>query len=194
MQGAPPRARVGGALGMGPLGTGGRPGSIGLVATLSRVTAAPAAGVVAAAIPALAAATGLATGAVSELALGADRLRFLLVAAFAGSYLTLLADGYLSTFAFLAVFVAALACMVSSLIATDAPADGASPGARRAAAPVACAGALILAAGLAHPLLLGVAGAVVAGGIVAILPIAARALRRGTPIWSTGAARVGTAG
>src|SRR5215831_192044 len=65
-------ARVGGALGMGPLGTGIRPGSIGLVATLSRVTAMPAVGVVAALIPALAAATGLAVGAVSELSLGAD--------------------------------------------------------------------------------------------------------------------------
>src|ERR1700751_3633538 len=37
-------ARVGGALGMGPLGTGARPGSVGLVATLARVTPAPAAG------------------------------------------------------------------------------------------------------------------------------------------------------
>ncbi len=187
-------ARVGGALGMGPLGTGTRPGSVGLVATLSRVTTAPAAGVVAAAIPALAAATGLAAGAVSELALGADRPRFLLVAVFAGSYLTLLADGYLSTFAFLTAFVAALACMASSLTTTDASADGAAPDARRANAPVVCAAALILAAGLAHPLLLGLAGAVVAGGIVALLPIAARALRRGAPLRSTGAARVGAGG
>jgi hypothetical protein len=187
-------ARVGGALGMGPLGTGIRPGSIGLVATLSRVTRAPAAGVVAATIPALAAATGLAAGAVSELALGADRLRFFLVAVFVGSYLTLLADGYLSTFAFLTAFVAALACMVSSLIANEASADGAEPRVRPANASLVCAGGLILAAGLAHPLLLGLAGAVVAGGIVGILPIAARALRRGTPFWSTGAARVGAAG
>jgi hypothetical protein len=187
-------ARVGGALGMGPLGTGIRPGSIGLVATLSRVTAMPAAGVVAAVIPALAAATGLAAGAVSELALGADRLRFVLVAVFAGSYLTLLADGYLSTFAFLAAFVAALACMASSLSATDASVDGSVGSVRPGTVSVAYAGALILAAGLAHPLMLGIAGVVVAGAIVGILPIAIRARRSGTSFWSTGAARVGAAG
>src|SRR5262249_12279541 len=53
---------------------------------------------------------------------------------------------------------------------------------------------LVLAAGLAHPLLLGLAGAVVAGAIVGILPIAIRARRSGMPFWSTGAPRVGAAG
>jgi hypothetical protein len=186
-------ARVGGALGMGPLGTGARPGSVGLVATLARVTGAPAAVVVAATIPALAAATGLAAGALSEVALGADRRRFFLVTVLSGSFLTLLADGYLSTFAFLSAFVAALACMTVSLRSVDPAADRDALASKGPGAIMLAAG-LTLAAGLGHPLFLAVAAVVVAGGIVGILPETIRAAHTGTPFWSTGAARVGAAG
>ena len=140
-------ARVGGALGMGPVGSGARPGAVGLVATLARVTPAPAAGVVAGLLPALAVATGLAAGALADVALGPDRARFWLVGGFAGAYLSLLADGYLSTLAFLAMFVAALACMSAALprdgrrtlgLRGSRPPSRPAPWCSRAAWPIRC--------------------------------------------------------
>jgi hypothetical protein len=183
-------ARVGGALGMGPVGSGARPGSVGLVATLAGVTPAPAAGVVAGLIPALAVATGLAAGALADLALGPDRARFCLVGAFVGAYLSLLTDGYLSTLAFTAAFVAALACMTAALLGT-----GASPRAQNEThfVQALAAGALMLSAGLAHPLFLLLAGGVVAAGVLAVLPAAIRAAKDGTPLWRSGAARIAAA-
>jgi hypothetical protein len=183
-------ARVGGTLGMGPVGSGARPGSVGLVATLAGVTPAPAAGVVAGLIPALAVATGLAAGALADLALGPDRARFCLVAAFVAAYLSLLTDGYLSTLAFAAAFVAALACMAAVLPGTGArpPQHDASHGVRAFAA-----GALILTAGVAHPLFLTLAGGVVVAGVLALLPAAIRAAKDGTPLWRSGAARIAAA-
>ena len=181
---------MGGPLGMGPVGSGARPGSVGLVATLAGVTPAPAAGVVAGLIPALAAATGLAAGALADLALGPNRARFCLVGAFVGAYLSLLADGYLSTLAFTATFVAALACMAAALRGT-----GASPRAQNEThfVQALAAGALMLSAGLAHPLFLLLAGGVVAAGVLAVLPTAIRAAKDGTPLWRSGAARIAAA-
>jgi hypothetical protein len=169
---------------MGPVGSGARPGAVGLVATLARVTPAPAAGVVAGLLPALAVATGMAAGALADVSLGPDRMRFCLVGGFAGVYLSLLADGYLSTLAFLAMFVAALACMSATLSRVG------QSGERSPAAPAVAAGALVLAGGLAHPLFLSLAAGVVVAGVLAILPEAIRAARDGTPLLRSGAARI----
>jgi hypothetical protein len=178
-------ARLGGAVGMGPLGSGTRPGVVGLVATLARVTPAPAAGVVAALLPAFAVTTGLAAGALADVALGPDRVRFVLVASFTGAYLSLLTDGYVSTLGFGAAFVGALACFAAAL---PGPGDAARP--RPGTGALVAAGGLVAAAGLSHPLFLVVAAGVLGTGLVAMVPGALRQHRSGTGFGSLGVVRI----
>jgi len=177
-------ARLAGAVGMGPLGSGARPGVVGLVATLARVTPAPTAGVVAGLLPALAVATGLAAGALVDLILGPHRVRFVLVAAFTGAYLSLLADGYVSTLAFGAAFVAALACFAAALP------DGNEAARRHRALALVAGGGLVAAAGLSHPLFLALGAGVLGTGLLAMVPGAIREHRAGTTVGALGVVRI----
>ncbi|HXY71805.1 MAG TPA: hypothetical protein VEM41_04630, partial [Actinomycetota bacterium] len=177
-------ARLAGAAGLGPLGSGARPGVVGLVATLARVTPAPAAGVVAGLLPALAVATGLAAGALVDVALGPDRVRFVLVASFTGAYLSLLADGYVSTLAFGAAFVAALACFGAALP------DGTGASGRHPAPALVAGGGLVSAAGLSHPLLLALGAGVLGTGLLAMVPGAIRQHRAGAGFGALAVVRI----
>lgn len=191
-------ARFGGNLGMGPLDTGARPGVVGLVATLSRVTPGTEAAVVAAVLPVLAVAIGLGAGALVDIALGHDRRRFALTAVFTGAFLSLLTDGYVSTLAFGSAFVAGLACLCAAAGgdravtgATAATADSERPGA--AGAALVAGGVLVAAAGLSHPLFLALGGGVIAGGLIALVPGSMREAKAGTAPWRTAPARIAAA-
>ena len=167
-------ARYAGVSGIGGLGTRGRSAIVALLASLSRVTGLPVAAVAGAIAPALATALALAAGALVHATVGRDRPRFVLTVALTGGFLSLMVPGYLSTLAFGALFVAALAALAEGL-------EGPGP------APVAGAAALIGAAGLAHLLFLALAAAVLAAVAVALAPSARRS---GDPFPSTGFGRV----
>lgn len=173
-------ARYAGAIGIGGLGTRARPAISGLVATLARVTGITASGIAETLAPLLAASLALAAGALVLAALGRDRRRFALGVVLAGSFLSLMVAGYLSTLAFGTAFVAALAVAAKR---TD-PADHPGP---RAVAAIA---ALVAAAGLFHLLFLAFAAAVGAGIVVALAPAARRDMAGGSPASRTAAARV----
>lgn len=173
-------ARRAQAFGLGAADTGGRPALVGALAALEAVLPAGMSTVAAAVGPVLAAVTGVGTAALVHVALGAHRLRFLLVAAFTASFLSLLVPGYFSTLAFAALFVAALACL------------GRSFGAGRWGS-VAAAAALGGVAGLSHPIFLAVGAAVLAGGVAALLPALARDRTDGRPVLGTAAGRTAVA-
>jgi hypothetical protein len=166
-------ARAGAVLGLGAPGRD-RPGIVGLLAALAGGLGQPPAAVVAAAGPLLAVATVLALAAVLRTA-GADRARAWLAGSLAGAFLALLAPGWLSTLAFGALFLAALACVAGG--------DG--------SAASTLAGALLFgAAGLVHPQFLALAGAVMAGGLVGLVPGLLRARALGLPLRGTAFGRV----
>jgi hypothetical protein len=202
-------SRFAGATGLGGMGTAGRAGLVGLLATLSRTTAVPVAWVAAAAGPVLGASVAFAAGALVEATLGPDRLRFVLVVMLVGAFLSLMVAGYLSTLAFGAAFVGALATLGSGLGRASPAGDGAPKGdldrgaggrgdlgrgARRRGpggwATVVGAAALIGAAGLAHALFLLLAAAVLAGALVALLPATAAQRAAGVPLPRTAGGRV----
>jgi hypothetical protein len=147
---------------------------VGLVASLAGVTRLPAAAVVEALGPVLAAAVGLAAAALATTSVRhpRQRLAFLLVGALVGVFLSPVVPGYLSTLAFLTPFLAALAVL--------AMAAG-----RRSNAPTLAAGVLLVAAGLSHPLFLALAGGVSLGVAAALLPAARAARSRGDPLRET---------
>src|SRR5207248_1179597 len=145
---------------------GARPGTVGPLAALSGALHVRAGTVIAALQPALAVAVGLATGALVEICLGRDRTRFVLVTLFTAGFLSLLVPGYLSTLTFGATFVAGFACVARSI--EPGPPTERSAGAGSWPAVVG-AGLLFGAAGLAHPLFLGLGAAVLGGAILALL-------------------------
>jgi hypothetical protein len=176
-------ARRTGTVGMRALEAGGRPLIVGLIAALADATHVPVAAAAAVIGPVLAAAGGLATAAFADLALGRDRLRFVLVALFAGGFLSLLVAGYFATLAFGALFVAGLACLAHASRTTGR-------------LPVVAAAALLGAAGLAQPLFMAMGAALVTGGMIALVPAyrrdRAQGARRGaTTFVKTGAAFAG---
>jgi hypothetical protein len=173
-------ARRTGAMGFRALLAGARPGTVGLLAALSNATHTRVGATIAALQPVLGATVGLATGALVEVALGPNRLRFALTGLFTGTFLSLLVPGYLSTLAFGAMFVAGLACVATAL--DDAPGlpahmgDGGVDGdglsvSRRGVdgwGAVAAAAVLLGGAGLAHPMFLGLGAAILGGAFVAL--------------------------
>jgi hypothetical protein len=169
-------SRYAGTAGLGTLGMG-RPATVGAMATLARLLGQPGSGVAASILPVMAVAIAFALGALSDSALGRDRLRFTLTVALSGTFLSLLVGGYLSTLAFGTAFVGMLASAAEGLGRTD----------RRS---VAGAAFLLGAAGLAHPVFLALAGAVIGGGLLALVPAMRRELAEGNTLMSTGAGRV----
>ncbi|CAN5172559.1 hypothetical protein BH20ACT24_BH20ACT24_01750 [soil metagenome] len=174
-------ARYAGAEGLGVLGAAGRPGIVGLMATLSRASGLPVAAVAEAIGAVLAATLGLAAGALVETALGRDRVRFTLAALLSAAFLSVLVAGYFSTLAFGALFLAALALLALTLRAR---------GGWREVVAVAL---LLGAAGLAHPLFVPLALGVMAGGLVALAPAWRRDRALGLKWTGRGATRVAAA-
>ncbi len=152
-------ARSAGALGLGPFGTGARPGVVGLVAAIGVLTRMPVAAVAEALGPALAAALALAAAALGTTCTRPRRPRvtFVLVAVLTGVFLAYLVPGYLSTLAFMAPFVAMLAVVA---LGSGRPGAGSFVG----------GGALLVSAGLSHPLFLLLAGGISAGAAAATVP------------------------
>lgn len=185
-------ARSGAALGLSAPGRG-RPGVVGLLGALAGGLGQEAAAVAAAVAPVLAVATALAVGALLAAA-GADRRLAWVAALFSGVFLSLLVPGWLSTLAFGSAFAACLACLAAGFDAAPHPAGEAQPRTgpepdrgRRATA----AGALLLGtAGLTHPLFLALAGVVLAGGALALVPAFVRDRAAGRPAHRTALARV----
>ncbi len=170
-------AHLASASGIGPLGTGVRPGIVGLLADLAVLTHTSVDAVAAAFAPLSATLAGLSTGVLVESALGRGRLRFALVSAFAALYLSTLAQGYLSSLAYLALFGAALVTLSEGLPAL-------APGALLAVT------ALLAAAGLSEPLFIAVGAGVSAGVLVALVPAFLRDRRAGAPLGRTALARL----
>src|SRR5438876_102193 len=107
-------ARRAQAFGLSASNTGTRPGTVGLVATLSSLSGISAAGLAAALGPALAASCGLGLAAFAELSLPAARHRAPLVTLLTGGFLSYMVLGYLATLVFLTALVCALACLVAT--------------------------------------------------------------------------------
>ena len=170
-------SRLSAAIGIGGLGTRSRALMAGLIATLARVTGTSDGAVAESLGPALGASLALGAGALVQAALGRDRLRFVLAAVLTGSFLSLMVAGYLSSVAFGSMFLAVLAVLATATRGT------------RWSGVVAGA-ALLAAAGLSHLLFLALAGAVLAGAIVALLPLSRRQVRAGSNPTGTPAARV----
>jgi hypothetical protein len=169
-------SRYAGTAGLGALGIG-RPATVGTLATLARLLGQPGSAVAASVAPVMAVAIALALGALVDFALGRDRLRFILAVALTGTFLSLLVGGYLSTLAFGTAFVGMLALAAVGLGRAD----------RRT---VVGAAILLGAAGLAHPVFLALAGVVIGGGLLALVPATRRQLAEGNALSSTGAGRV----
>jgi hypothetical protein len=106
-------ARRAQAFGLSASNTGTRPGTVGLVATLSSLSGISAAGLAAALGPTLAACCGLGFAAFAELSLPAARHRAPLVTLLAGGFLSYMVLGYLATLVFLTALACALACLVA---------------------------------------------------------------------------------
>jgi hypothetical protein len=172
-------SRYAGTAGLATLGIG-RPATVGMLATVARVLGQPGSVVAASMAPVIAVSTALALGAMVDSSLGRDRLRFTLAVGFSGTFLSLLVGGYLSTLAFGSAFVGMLAVMAEGLGGAD----------RRALVGAAM---LLGAAGLAHPVFLGLAVVVIGGALVALTPAARRDLAAGASLTSTAAGRVLTA-
>jgi hypothetical protein len=148
-------ARRAGALGLSAFGTGTRPATVGLVATLSTLVHVPAEAVVEVIGIVLAAALGLAAAALSESLFGPHRGRLVLVAVLTGTFVSQLATSFFATLAFAAVFVAGMAYLSEGL------------GTRRRTL-FAVAGVLFGIAALAHPVFGGLEGVLVIGGLVVL--------------------------
>ncbi|GEM_PF-1700449 len=171
-----------GDVGMRSLLAGSRPGIDAVLASLEGVIRVRVGWLVAPMAPVLAIALSLATAAFVDSCLGRDRTRFVLVALFTGAFLSLMVPGYLSTLAFGSAVVAALACQVAGI-----PLE---PGPAASWVPFVASGGLVGAAGLAHPLFLGLGGVLVAGGLVGLVPAVRRDLAAGVPLIRTPAFRI----
>jgi len=165
-------ARYAGARGLGSFAHG-RPAIVAVIAAAAGAAGRQTDTVTAALAPVLAAMAGLGLAALVDEALGRDRSRFVLVATLTGAFLSLMVPGYLSTMAFGALLVGALACLASDLTR--------DPAARRWG-PLAGAAMLWAGAGLSHTLFLALGGSVAAGGIVALLPTWRRDAAAGVPL------------
>jgi len=108
-----------------------------------------------------------------------------LVASFTGAYLSLLADGYLSTLGFGAAFVGALACFAAAL-----PGPGDAGQRRPQTGALVAGGGLVAAAGLSHPLFLAVGAGVLGTGLLAMVPGALRQHRGGAGVGSLDVVRI----
>ncbi len=152
-------SRYAGAAGMGSFQAGSRPAVVGLLASIVGITRLPASAATAALGPVLAVALALAaaTFAVASVRHPRERLALTLVGILVGVFLGFIVPGYLSTLAFLAPFLAALAVLV---VAAGSPGAGGMLG----------TGFLLTAAGLSHPLFLLLAAGVSAGAAIALLP------------------------
>jgi hypothetical protein len=169
-------SRYAGTAGLGTLGIG-RPATVGMMATVARLLGQPASAVAASLAPVMAVAVALGLGAMVASSLGRDRLRFTLVVGLSGTFVSLLVGGYLSTLAFGSAFVGMLAVVSEGMGRAD---RGSLLGAAM----------LLGAAGLAHPVFLGLAAAVLGGGLLALAPAARRDLAMGASLSETGAGRV----
>jgi hypothetical protein len=148
-------ARRAGTLGLSAFGTGTRPATVALLSSLATLLHVPVEAVVEVIGPVFAASVGLATAAWTESSLGPSRRRFVVCAFLTATFLCLLVTSFYATLAFVAVFVAALACVSEGL---------GSP--RRV--PFAAGGVLVGAAALAHPIFVSFGALVLAGGLAAV--------------------------
>lgn len=169
-------ARYTGAMGLDSLWVG-RPGTVGLLATLSRVLGQQVSVVAASLGPVMAAVAGLSMAAWAECALGASRLRFVLSALLTSAFLSLLVGGYFSTLAFGALFLAALACLSEGLES-------------RARRPMVGASFLLGTAGLVHPQFLALGAVLILGAVAALLPGTQRDLVAGEAFVRTSVGRI----
>ncbi len=167
-------ARLGGAAGLGPLGTGARPAAVGLVAALGGGASSGAAAVAEALPPVLAVAVALAasTFGLTSVRHSRQQLAFVFASGFVGVFLSYLVPGYLSTVAFLTGFAGMLA-----VVNLSAGSGGAGP--------FLLAGALLAAAGLFHPLFLLLGAGISAGAALALVPAWRDARRASAPFGST---------
>src|SRR5207247_1888639 len=143
------------ALGLHATGTGTRPATMALLATLSTVVHVPVEAVVEASGLVLAAAVGVAAASLMESLLGPHRGRFVLAAILTGTFVSELVTSFYATLAFAAMFVAALVFWSEGL------------GGRRAV-PFVAMGALLGGAALAHPVFGGFEFVLVLGGLAAL--------------------------
>jgi len=136
---------------------GGRPAIVGAIASLADGLHLPVTAVATSLGPVLAVGVALAMAAFADLALGANRARFALVALFTGAFLSLLVPGYFSTLAFGAMLLAGLTSLASGMD-------------QRGWMGTIAAGGLIGMAGLAQPLFLPLGLVLVTGGVAALVP------------------------
>jgi hypothetical protein len=148
-------ARRAGTLGLSAFGTGSRPATVALLSSLATLLHVPVEAVVEVIGPVFAASVGLATAAWTESSLGPSRRRFVVSVFLTATFLCLLVTSFYATLAFVAVFVAALACMSEGV---------GSP--RRL--PFAVGGVLVGAAALAHPIFVSFGALVLLGGLAAM--------------------------
>jgi hypothetical protein len=149
-------ARRAGALGLSAFGTGTRPATVALVASLSTVVHVSAEAAVEVIGLVLAAALGLAAAALTESVFGPHRRRFVLVAVLTGTFVSQLVTSFFATLAFAAMFVAGLAYLSEGL-------------GSRTRAVFAMTGVLFGAAALAHPVFGVLEAALLTGGLGALL-------------------------
>jgi hypothetical protein len=149
-------ARRAGSLGLAAANTGSRPALVAVMASLGPISRSPVAAIAEVVGPVFAASVGLAAAAVTEFALGHDRLRFVLAAALTGTFVSLLVTSFLATLAFGALFVAGLACLLAGLV-------------KRTIVPCIASAVLIAVAGLAHPIFLIPGIVFLAGGMAIVL-------------------------
>jgi hypothetical protein len=171
-------SRYGGAVGLGAAGIGNRPGIIGVMATLQTVTQLPWGALLGSIGAVLALIVGLAAGALIEMVLGPRLLRLGLTSVLTATYLSPLVPGYFATLLFCACFLAGLVLIIDSLD-------------RQAWPSVAASACLIGVAGLSHPVLLLLAGVVILGGVMALVPSSRRARAAGIPLVRTSAVTAG---
>jgi hypothetical protein len=149
-------ARYAQVAGLQAPGIGHRPGIIGALAVISSFLHLPVAWVAPAFGPVLAVCVGLAVAAFVASTFGPDRILMTLTVLFTAIFLVPMVSGYLATLMFGAILVAAFCCLVWRL---------AESGWWRAVAP----GVLVGAAGLAHPIFLGLGAVLIVGGAAPLL-------------------------
>jgi len=147
-----------------------RPLIIGAISTLSEVTGIPTAWLISAIGPVLCVATSLTMASLVRRSFGGGQLCFMVTFVLVAIFSTNLLFGYFSTLAFAAIFLAGLTCVVDSLM-------------EKRKWTAISGGVLMGAAGLAHPIFLGVGLVWVAGGLFGIawggdLRAGARRLRK----------------
>ena len=154
-------ARRAAALGLRSPATGGRPVTVGILASLAATLRIPVAGVASAIGPALAITLALAVAALLDLSVGRSRLLFVVAGLLTGVFVAAMVSGYFATLTFGVLFVAGVACIAGNFGRTDRM-------------PTAAAALLVATAGLAHPRFLLLALVVLIGSIVWLLPGSSR--------------------